>query len=232
MNVKPENQINCSGLNVEEINTEILSLIKKGHKHLLLKNPNKGDNLIEGLKEEIKIDVIGDVGNRFSNFIENTKLIVSGNTGNNSCCGIKSSKITINGSSESVFGGNAKNSQFFIFGNCGKDSFKSIENSKVVMGGLPGVNSFYSAKNSTVIILNLKGGQIFLDDTIKWFEQIETLNIYIRGGYKLFNDSYIVENISLKDEDIFLPLISEFSRLFNFSLDEIKSKGIYKLKVK
>ncbi|OGI20132.1 MAG: hypothetical protein A3B68_00880 [Candidatus Melainabacteria bacterium RIFCSPHIGHO2_02_FULL_34_12] len=53
--------------------------------------------------------------------------------------------------------------------------------------------------------------------------------IYLRGGIKNLNNKFNLVETNDTDEDVYLPLISEFSRLFKVSLSEIKSKQFYRL---
>lgn len=223
-----KSQFDCSNLTSDEINKKVNELISSGTQHILLMNVPKEKNLLEGISGDIKIDLLNDVGDFFGNFLLKTKVVLNGSVGNNSCGGIKSSKITLNGSCESFFGSGSQESEFHIYENCGKDSFHNIKNSKVVIGGLPGSNFGKNIENSKIIILNLKGGNIFLDET-KWFENLKNCSVFIRGNIKSSSDKYKIEKVNENDEDTFLPLISEFSRLFGYSLSEIKSKEFYKV---
>lgn len=229
MTTELKSQIDCLNLTSDEINKKVTSLISDGIQHILLMNAPKEKNLLEGISGDIKIDLINDVGDFFGNFLLKAKVVLNGSAGSNSCGGIKSSKITLNGSCGSFFGAGSQESEFYIYENCEKNSFHGIKNSKVVIGGLPGNNLGKNIENSKVVILNLKGGTIFLDETNQWFENLRSCSVFIRGNIKSSSDKYKIEKVNENDEDTLLPLISEFSRLFGYSLSEIKSKEFYKV---
>lgn len=229
MNIDLKSQIDCTNLTSDEINKKVNESISQGSKHILLMNTPKEKCLLENINGDIKIDLINDTGDFFANLLLKTKLTANGSIGNNSCGGVKSSKIILNGSCGNVFGCGSSESEFHIFENCGKDSFQNIKDSKVVIGGLPGTSFCKNIENSKIIILNLKGGNIFLDETSKWFENLKNSTIFIRGNIKSSLNNLKIEKVSLEDEDSYLMLISEFSRLFNYSLSEIKSKDFYKI---
>ncbi len=180
-----------------------------------------------------KIEVSGDTNSDFANNVCGLKVIVKGNIGNNSAHSVQSSKFTVFDSCGEGFGVNAKSSEFYIFKNCGKDSFvKLTSNSKVIVGGVIGANSGAFA-NGIFIILNLNNEDILIDNDT--FKDAKGLIIYFRGDkdkIKIVNKKLLLEKIGEDDEDIYLPLISEFARLFDFSLSEIKSKPFSKVVIK
>ena len=229
-NVQLSNQIDCSNLSSEEINYNVKDLIFNNYKHIVLKNVHGKKGLLEGLKGNIKIEIIGDVDSLFANSIDGAKIIVNGNIGDNSAGGVKSGKFTLFGSSGNYFGNNVDSGEFYILENCGRNSFSKLTNlSKVVIGGYPGINFGESSKGGRIIILNLKGGNFFIDNETKFFENSRIDSIYVRGNIKINNNKFLIENIIEEDEDIYLPLISEFARLFSYSLSEIKSKPFYRI---
>ncbi|MBI3590383.1 MAG: hypothetical protein HY094_03260 [Candidatus Melainabacteria bacterium] len=220
------NNIDCLNLTADEINFQIKNLMFNNFKNAILKNVYGKNGLLEGLKGNIKIEIIGDVSSDFGNNINGPKIVVNGDINNNSACNVKSGKFTVYGSCINCFGNDAKAGEFYILENCGKNSFLNLgSSSKVVIGGF--VNSGFAFDNNggTIIVLNLKGGNIYIEDD--WFKDYKSGHIYFRGEKEKINAAshrFLIENVTAADEDIYLPLISEFARLFNYSLDEIKSK--------
>lgn len=219
--------IDCSGRTVYDINAEIKKLLTSKNKYIVLRNPSKQSELLSSIKGSTsaeKVEIIGEVGDNFANDVTNLKIIVNGNVGDNSVSNVKSVKCTIFGSCGDNFGIEVVDSEFHILGNCTKNSFFNMDNlSKVTVGGLLG-SGFGSG--GVVVCLNLKGGNLFLDDN---YLNDAKGHIYIRGNIKLASNKLLIEDITEKDEDIYLPLISEFARLFNYSLGEIKSKPFHRL---
>lgn len=170
---------------------------------------------------QTKTQIIGDAGPDFLNGANDLKVIVKGNVGDNSACNVKNSKITIFGSCGNNFGNNAVNSEFYIFGDCMGNAFSRAKKSKMVIGGQ--IKGDFSFNDDVIaVILNLKGENY--NPTYNTKSGI----VYLRGGKET------IKNIALKpvnenDEDRYLPLISEFARLFNYSLSEIKSLPFYRL---
>ena len=229
--IKYKNIIDCKDLLSDEINYEVKNLIFNKVKNIVLKNTVGKKGLLEGIKSNVKIEILGDVSENFANFTCGLKIIVNGSIGENSACGIKSGKITVFGSCEGSFGNNAESSEFYVLENCSKDSFSNLtKKSKIVLGGL--INGGFSKnKNDCIlIILNLQGGNWFLENGL--LENIANSCVYIRGEkekIKLQASDFILLETSYEDEDVYLPLISEFARQFNCSLSKIKSKPFYKV---
>lgn len=232
--MKLKNIIDCTSFSSEEINYKVKELAFDNSKHIILKNPTRKKGLLEGLKGEVKIEIIGDVGSEFANNINGPKIIVNGNIGNNSAQNIKKGKLTVFGSCGDMFGTNACSSEFYILENCGKNSFLDLsEDSKVVIGGIAG-NGFLENKScGRAVILNLQGGNIFIKDD--WVGNTDSGSIYLRGEkekIKITGNQILIKNTTIEDDDIYLPMISEFARLFKFSLSEIKSKQFYRIREK
>ena len=225
--------IDCSVLSVNEINNSIKELISHNIKNVILKNANGKENLLEGLTGNIKIEVFGNTAPYFANKINGPKIIVNGDVGANSLCDVKQGKITVFGSCGNNFGGNVTSCEFYVLDNCGFDSFSNLTDlSCAVIGGQVGKNFAGKTNGGKIIILNLKGGTMFLDDNSSWFHNFNDGFIYLRGEYKLNTDKFLLEKVNEKDEDVYLPLVSEFARLFKYSLSDIKSKPIYKVILK
>lgn len=237
MTTTAENLINCIGLSVQEINSKAKQLIESGYKQILLMYSimYKGtdENLLEGISGNVKIELVGSVGNSFANFVNDAKIILNGDLGNKSFLGVKNVKSVIYGSCGDSFANGAEKSEFYIYVNCGTDSFNSVKNGcKVVVGGQVGKNFGLKTTDSTFVILNLKGGSTFIGDDENWLDMAESSNIYVRGDCKLTTSKLSIEETNEKDEDIFLPLISEYSRLFVCSLSKIKSEKFYKISLR
>lgn len=226
-------QIDCSNLSSGDIDLKVKNLIFIGSKQVILKNASRKENLLEGLKGNIKIEVIGDAFSNFANNIDGPRIIVNGNVGNNSCLNIKSGKITVFGSCGNYFGSNSNNSEFYIFENCARNCFSGLTSgSKLVIGGQYDINFANKLNGGTIMVLNLKGGTTFIDETKGFLSGFKSGSVYLRG--KVVLSSKCKSELNLVgvgdgEEDIYLPLISEFARLFNYSLSEIKSKSFYKV---
>lgn len=225
------NILDCENLSSDEINFAVKNLISNGFKTILLKNANGTSNLLTGLKASVKIEIIGDVGSDFANNVKGLKIIINGNIGDNSGCGVENTKFTVFGSCSSNFGNDAKSSEFYILESCGKNSFCDLKNNSKVVIGNQANNDFAASNNGgTIVILNLSGGSIFIEDD--WFKDFKGGNIYFRADknkIKIPQNKFLIKEIDDNDEDIYLPLISEFARLFNYSLSEIKSKPFCKV---
>jgi glutamate synthase domain-containing protein 3 len=170
---------------------------------------------------QTKTEIIGDTGPSFLHGVNDLKVIVKGSVGNDSACNVKNSKFTIFGSCGNNFGNNAVNSEFYIFGDCRENAFSKAKKSKIVIGGqIQG--DFLFNDDVIAVILNLKG------ESYNLIPGTKPGIIYLRGEKEKF------KNVSLKpvaesDEDVYLPLISEFARQFNYSLSEIKSLPFYRM---
>lgn len=230
---KLNNLIDCSDLSSDQINTEIKNLIFNKNKHIILKNAGNKNSLLRNIKESIKIEIIGNVNNEFANNIHGLKVIVNGNIGDNSAWNTRSSKFAVFGSCGNNFASSAELSEFYIFENCGENSFHNLSNSsKVIIGGQASKGLACNNNGGIVVVLNLQGGSIFIDDNLRWFEYNSGGYIYLRGDFKMSRGGFTLEKTTEQDEDIYLPLISEFARQFNYSLSEIKSKQFYKVVVR
>lgn len=233
---KIDNQINCTDLSSDEINFQVKNLMFSNCKHIVLRNPNKKNNLLEGLKGSIKIEIIGDVGSNFINNINGPKIIINGSVGDDSACNVQNTKITVFGSCGNNFACGAKNSEFYVFENCGKDSFFNLTASKLIVGGLLGVGSLSRGTSwcapTIVVMLNLKGGNVFIDIDEEWVKNVKDIIFYLRGEHKATTNKYLIKKTNEDDEDIYLPLISEFARQFNYSLSEIRSKQFCRVNLK
>lgn len=223
-------QIDCSDLSLSGIDLKVKDLIFNGSKRVILKNVSGKQNLLEGLKGGIKIEIIGDVFSNFANDIDGPRIIVNGNVGDNSCLNIKSGKVAVFGSCGNYFGNDVKSGEFYILENCGKNSFLNFSNlTKLVIGGQCASGFLNNMNGGVVVVLNLIEGNLFIDKVT--FRDFSNGFIYFRGNkesIKLQDSNLSLINVTYEDEDIYLPLISEFARLFNCSLGEIKSKPFYK----
>ncbi len=227
--VKLTSKLDCLELSSHEINSKLEKLIFEGTSKTLLNNSSEKSDLLEGLKGNIKIEILGNVGDNFANKIEHLKVVVNGNVGNTSITDIKNSKLVIFGSCGSYCGHNIKSSEVYLLEGCGSNCFfKGLAGSKIIIGGQFGANFAPDCNDAIVIILNLKGGSIFIDDN--WMKNYKNGFVYLRGNVKSAGERFLIENINDSDEDIFLPLISEFARLFSISMSEIKSKQFYKVR--
>lgn len=228
-----KNIIDCSGLSSDQINYEIKNLLFNEVKNIILKNTDKKRNLLKGLKGDIKIEIIGNVDSYFADELDGPKVIVNGDVGDYSVCNMLNGKITVFGSCGNDFAGDVKSGEFYILENCSFNSFSNLsEGCKVVIGGTPGNIFACGNKGGIIIILNLKGGKMFVDDNSRWLERAKNESVFLRGDCKILTDKFSLEKANDKDEDIYLPLISEFARLFKYSLSEIKSKPFYRIDLK
>ena len=225
------NNIDCENLSLSEIDLQVKNLIFNKYKTILLKNVPAKENLFRGLSGNIKLEIIGDTALNFACGVNGIKLVVNGNVGDFSANDAINAKFTVYGTCGSQFGNNSKKSEFYILEGCSKNSFHNVsDSSKVVIGGLPGNNFACGNQGATFVILNIKGGNIFVDDT--WFRQFTHGCIYLRGiknKIKITTEKYFLSDTDENDEDIYLPLISEYARLFKFSLSELKSKPFFRL---
>lgn len=228
--IKLSNKIDCTNLTTDEINFQIKNLIFNNCKNVILRTVGSKAGLLESLSGSLKIEIIGNAGAGFACGISGIKVIVNGNIDDDSACSVKNGKFTVFGSCANNFGGDAKSSEFYILEGCGRRSFFNLTNSKIILGGLPSGEFASSNNGGTIIILNLSGGNIFVEDD--WFIKYIGGYIYLRGEkekIKIASDRFSLVETSCSDEDIYLPLISEFARLFNYSLSEIKSKPFYRI---
>ena len=227
------NLIDCSNLTSNQVNSMVSNLINSGQKQIIIKNPLNKLGLLEGIKGKTKIEIIGDAGPIFANDIKDLKVIVNGNIVSDSMCNVKDAKFTVFGSLGNNIAYNIENTEYYVSNNCGKNCFNNIKgSSKIVIGGMFGTNFATSNDGGVIVVLNLNGGTFFIDDSIQFLEKFKKGSIYIRGNFKVATDKFIQHNITNDDEDIYLPLISEFARLFKFSLNEITSKGFHRLELK
>lgn len=231
--LKSKNIINCSDLSSDQINYEVKNLLFNNIKNIILKDVNNKKNLLNDLKGNIKIEIIGNPCSYFADELDGPKVIVNGDISNYSACNMIGGKITVFGSCGNDFAGDVKSGEFYILENCGSNSFSNLnENCKVVIGGCPGNIFACGNKGGVIVVLNLKGGKMFIDDNSRWLERAKNVSVFLRGDCKSLTDKILLENTKDSDEDIYLPLISEFARLFKYSLSEIKSKPFYRINLK
>ena len=231
--LKSKNIINCSDLSSDQINYEVKNLLFNNIKNIILKDVNNKKNLLNDLKGNIKIEIIGNPCSYFADELDGPKVIVNGDISNYSACNMIGGKITVFGSCGNDFAGDVKSGEFYILENCGSNSFSNLnENCKVVIGGCPGNIFARGNKGGVIVVLNLKGGKMFIDDNSRWLERAKNVSVFLRGDCKSLTDKILLENTKDSDEDIYLPLISEFARLFKYSLSEIKSKPFYRINLK
>ena len=227
------NKIDCSGLTPDEINYQVKNLIFNGFKYIILRNLYGKHPLLEGLKGNVKLEILGNVSSGFANWINGPKITVVGDVGSNSACNVYNGKFTVFGNCDNNFGNNVKEGEFYIFRSCGKNSFSNLTSaSKVVVGGQVSNGFAANSYGGAVAILNLGGGSVFIEDD--WFRDSQNIFVYIRSSKEQIKASerFVVEETNNSDEDVYLPLISEFARLFSFSLSEIKSEKFYKVSLK
>lgn len=227
------NRLDCKDIDSEKINFEVKNFIFNNFKNIYLRNVFGKPGLLEGLKGNVKIEIVGDVSDHFANEIYGPKIIVNGNVGENSASRIINGKLTIFGSSLKNFASEVRKGEFYVLGNCGEKSFFRLQKScNVVIGGQPGSDFARLLSGGVVIILNLKDGNMFIDE---WFKGYTSGTIYLRGKRENIitrDDRFSILQVNEDDEDIFLPLISEFARQFSFSLSEIKSVPFCRLGVR
>ena len=232
--VELKNVIDCTNLSSGEVDFKVKNLLFENIKNIVLKNTSSlASDLLEGIRKQAKIEVIGNVGNRFSNNVNGLKILVNGNIGDDSAVSAVNSKFIVIGEVGINFARGAKSSEFYIFENCGKSCFCGMDvSSKVVIGGQAGNDFAHNINGGSIVILNLKGGNIFIDDNVNWLQNAKDSFLYIRGDCKISSSRFLIEKAGDNDEDIYLPLISEFARLFKYSLSEIKSKPFYRIILK
>lgn len=226
-------KVDCLNLDKDDVNLKIDKLISNNFKNVILTNVSGKRSILVGLKGNIKIEIVGDVGSNFASNINGLKIVVNGNIGDKSAQNVEGVKFTIFGSCLNSFGNNIKSCDFYILENCTKDSFSNLSSgAKVIIGGQPSSGFACGFNGGIIVILNLKGGSIFIDDD--WFKNFMDGNIYIRGEknkVKITSSRFTVHETGDADLDVYLPLISEFARLFSISLSEIRSLPFYRLKV-
>jgi|GEM_PF-2528958 len=223
-----KNKLDCENLSTEQINFEVKNSLFKGIRHIILLNASSKKDLLNGLKGNVRIEIIGNAGVNFASNIDGPKIVVNGDIGDNSAYGVNNGKFTVYGSCANCFGHNIKSGEFYILENCRQGSFFNLSGAaKVVLGGLPAGGFVKGLNGGIIVVLNLKGGKAFIDET--WLNEFNDGIVYVRGMITNLNSNISLEEASEIDEDVYLPLISEFARLFNMSLSEIKSAKFYKL---
>lgn len=227
------NRIDCEELDTDNINFEVKNLIFYGLKKIYLRNVFGKKGLLYKLKGDVKIEIVGNAGTEFANEISGPRIVVDGDVGENSAFGVINGKFTVFGSCSRNFANEVQSGEFYILENIAENSFYRLQKScKVVIGGQPGNNFANLISGGVVIVLNLKGGNIFIDD---WFKNCTSGIIYLRGikeNIVASSKKFYVSATNENDEDIYLPLISEFARQFSYSLSEIKSVPFYKLRIR
>ncbi|MBI3309476.1 MAG: hypothetical protein HYZ79_08920 [Candidatus Melainabacteria bacterium] len=231
-NLELKNIIDCSLVSSAQVNSKINDLYLQGFKQVVLKNVLDKKGLLNSLSTGIKVEIIGDVTSSLGNNTSNVKVIVNGDVGENSASCTKSSKFTVLGSCGNEFGNDSESSEFYLLKNCGGHCFSSVVSSKVVIGGIPGNSFLTGAKASLAVILNMKGGTLFLEKDLAYMQDSKDIVLYVRGKVDVLDKALSCNPADESDEDKYLPLISEFARLFKCSLSEIKSLPFYKLTVK
>lgn len=223
-----QNLIDCTDLTVGEINSKVNDLFLQKYKQIVMQNTSGIKGLLEGINAPLKIELLEGASDRFAHQVAGVKLIVNGHIGDGSANNSKFSKYTVFGSCGENFGLGSVDSEFYIFGNCGVNAFSSnVSRIKAVIGGKPGPSFARGMIDSTLVILNLKGGKLFIDDD--WLEKSKNVSVYLRGNPQVSNKFFKLTEVSEDDEDIYLPLISEFARLLKCSLSEIKSIPFFKV---
>lgn len=233
--IESSNVVDCLTLSSDEINYRVKELLCDKHRKIVLKNTDSKSGLLNCIKASAKIEIFGNVSSDFANNISGLKVIVNGNVGENSANNIEDSKIVIFGSCSNNFANGVKSGEIYILDACGANSLIRLSgDSKAVVGGPIGNGFAASNEGGTVVGLNLKGGNLFVEE--HWFKDFRSGFVYLRGEenkVKLLNNNWVLESANYNnDEDIYLPLISEFSRLFNISLSEIKSKPFNRITFK
>lgn len=225
------NVVDCCDLSSDEINFKVKDLIVSKHKTIILKNTNSKNKLLEGLRAPVKIEILGDIGFDFANGVNGVKIVVNGSIGSNSATSIQKTKIVVFGNCSNDFGNDIRGSEVYLFDGCGANSFLQLSSdSKAVIGGQIGSNFASVGSSGTIILLNLSGGNLFVDES--WFKNSKQGLVYIRGQknkIKLTSGGFSLKDTDASDEDLYLPLISEFARLFGKSLSEIKSQPFNKV---
>ncbi len=225
------NVVDCCDLSSDAINFKVKDLIVSKHKTIILKNTNSKNKLLEGLRVSVKVEILGDVGSDFANGVNGLKIIVNGNIESDSVTSIQKTKVVVFGNCSNNFGNDIKSSEIYLLDGCGVNSFLQLsKDSKVVIGGQIGSNFASMGSDGTIILLNLSGGNLFVDES--WFKNSTQGLVYIRGQkdkIKLTGGGFSLRDTDASDEDLYLPLISEFSRLFGKSLSEIKSHPFNKV---
>ena len=229
--VKATSTIDCKNLPSDEINKKVVETLQDKYcKHVVLKNVDKHQGLLEGIKTKKIIEVIGNPGSYFANSLVGVKVIVDGNVGEYSCGDAVGSKFSIWGSSGSSFGCSAGLTDFYVRLMVRDDSFFNLSPSvKVAVGEFVGKNFARNASGGNVVMLNIKDKELIIDDDINWLEDAANVTLYLRGQVTLQTNRFFLRETNEEDEDVYLPLISEFVRLFNLSLSGVKSKPFYKL---
>lgn len=219
-------EIDCEDLTSHEINFKVKELMFNGSKNVILDNTFKKHGLLNGLKGGLKVEVLSSVGDEFACALNGPRVIVTGDVGDYSASCIEQGKVVVFGSCGNYFAAKSKSCQLYVYENCGIASFNEFDkSSSCVVGGLIGNDC--GNNGGTIINLNLKGGTFYLEDN--FFAPPFKGVIYFRGSIKPASTGMNLEKTTKEDEDVLLPLISEFSRLFKFSLSEIKSKEFHKV---
>lgn len=233
-NENAENIIQAKGMEIDEVNFKVKELIKKEYKKILLMYPSeKAEGLLDGIKGEsskVQLEILGNAGGKFANLVENAKVIMNGDIDEDALTGMKSSKVVVYGFCKRGFANGASESEAYIFKNCGADSFNKLTNNcKVILGGQVDKNFANSCSGGVITVLNLKGGTTFIGEEDNWLSGTKDTSVYLRGKIKCTTDNIEVLDTTDEDEDKYLPLASEYSRLFGVSLDLIKEERFYRV---
>jgi len=228
------NSINAKDLSFEELNTLIKRIRSFGENRISIKNVNGHSYIGAGLKGETRIFIEGTAGNDLAAFMDGCEIRIFGNVQDAVGNSMNSGKIIVEGSSGDTLGCSMKGGKIFLKGDAGCRAGVNMKEYRgkvpcIIIGGKTGDFLGEYMSGGILVVLGLKRQGNIIGDFCG--RGMHGGVIYVRGRVKPYSLAREVEvhELSQKDMDSLNPLLEEYGKDFNLSLNSLDCRDFTKI---
>ena len=226
-------EVDAQGLHYRILNEKLHGIIKKGERHILVKNVCGQRYIGDGIGEDVEITIEGVPGNDLAAFMDGPRIIVKGNAQDAVANTMNRGEVIIHGDAGDIVGYAMRGGKVFIRGNVGyrvgihmkayKESFPVV----IVGGGAMDFLGEYMA-GGLLVALGLDCDEIVGDFV---GTGMHGGTIFLRGEVDPASLGKEVKTGEITPEDMNLlkTHIGEFCACFKLDLNEILKKPFTKI---
>lgn len=218
-------EIDSKGIHYKTLNFMIEDAINDGAKKIVLKNVNGQRFILDGVNNNVELEIYGTAGDDLAAFMNGPKVVVHGNVQDGVGNTMNSGTVVIHGDARDIVGHSMRGGRIFVKGDVGyrvgihmkqyHDNFPMV----IAGGNAMDFLGEYMA-GGVVLILNLKEEQISSD----WIGTgIHGGAVYIRGDVDETRLGIGAKIADLEDDDHMLikKLCAEFSSYFGVDVNKL-----------
>ena len=229
--------IDAASVHYRDLNEEINRVVNEGAKHIIIRNVNGQRFIGAGLQgDDIRIDIHGVAGNDLAVFMDGPTIEVFDNAQDGGGNTMNAGKVYIHGHAGDVCGYGMRGGSLFVLGDVG---YRVGIHMKAYMGKTPvlvvgGTAGHFLGEymaGGIIVLLGIekRAGQPIAGDYLGTGMHGGT--IFVRGEVdnRRVGKEVGIEKLDENDNLVLKRELSEFSRVFHLSYDEVMSEPFVKL---